>query len=258
MDNRDVVSQAAGAFRAAVQALAESLPNGFVEHGPGGALLAFTRSQIPALNGIVSVAATPDTTEIGLLCENAAKQAQGLPWSIRLRGEPEGALVGLAIAHGLGTVSQQPFMLRRLTGTRKETADGGSTGLVRPLRSDESETFAEVLGAAFGAPPAVITSLYTPAVLSLPFVRAYLAEVDGEPVAAGLGILTEQHVGLANIGTLPEYRRRGLARAITDTIVQDATHAGAHVAYLHSSDEAVPLFEWAGFHVEESWTAFTA
>ncbi|MFF3606770.1 GNAT family N-acetyltransferase [Streptomyces sp. NPDC002463] len=256
MDNRDVVSQAAGAFRAAVEALAESLPNGFVEHGPGGALLAFTRSQIPALNGIVSVAAAPDTTEIGLLCENAAKQAQRLPWSIRLRGEPEEALVGLALDHGLGTVSRQPFMLRRLTGTRKETAGGG--GPVRPLRSDESETFAEVLGAAFGAPPAVITSLYTPAVLSLPFVRAYLAEADGEPVAAGLGILTEQHVGLANIGTLPEYRRRGLARAITDTVVQDATHAGAHTAYLHSSDEAVPLFERAGFHVEESWTAFTA
>ncbi|MGW5565564.1 GNAT family N-acetyltransferase [Streptomyces tendae] len=254
------VSDAAGAFQAAVQALAEARPDGFVEHGPGGALLALTRSLIPALNGIVSVTPTPDTAEIGLLCQKAEKEVGTLPWSIRLRGEPDGELVALAAGHGLGTLSRQPFMLRGLTDGPATTEPGRAAEppLVRLLEDDEHETFAAVLGAAFGAPPAIITSLYTPTVLGRPFVRAYLAEVDGVPAGAGLAVLTRQHVGLANIGTLPDHRRRGLGRAITDTILADARAAGAHTAYLHASDETVPLFERAGFRTEESWTAFTA
>ncbi|MGP4045912.1 GNAT family N-acetyltransferase [Streptomyces sp. 2A115] len=257
MNNGDMVSGAAGAFQGAVEALAGALPNGFVELGPGGALLAFTRSQIPALNGIVSTAPTPDKAEIGLLGEKAAAQARGLPWSIRLRGEPDAEIVDLAAAHGLTTLTRQPFMLLPLEGARPVPEFDAITS-VRLLRNAEYETFATVLGAAFGAPPAVITSLYTPLVLGRPFVSAYLAEVDGVPAAAGLAILTERHVGLANIGTLPDYRRRGLGRAVTETILRDALAAGAHTAYLHSTDEAVPLFERAGFRTEESWASFTA
>ncbi|WP_121708917.1 GNAT family N-acetyltransferase [Streptomyces sp. E5N91] len=254
-----VSEAAAGAFQSAVRVLAQTRPDGLVEHGPGGALLAFTRSQIPALNGVVSVAPTPDTTEIGLLCEKAEGQAGGLPWSIRLRGEPDAELIALAASHGLGTITRQPFMLRRLTSGPATTESGRTAEQsVRLLREGEYETFATVLGAAFGAPPAIITSLYTPAVLGRPFVRAYLGETDGVPVGAGLAIHTDQHVGLANIGTLPEHRRRGLGRVIIDTILADARDAGAHTAYLHSSDDAVPLFERAGFRTEESWTAFTA
>ncbi|GEC02748.1 hypothetical protein SSP24_04030 [Streptomyces spinoverrucosus] len=58
---------------------------------------------------------------------------------------PGAEITDLAAAHGLATLTAQPFMLLQL--------------------DDEYETFAAVLGAAFGAPPAVITSLYTPVVL---------------------------------------------------------------------------------------------
>lgn len=252
------MSRAAGAFQAAVEALAGALPNGFVEHGSDGALLAFTHSQIPALNGIVSAAPIPDRAEIALLGKKAEEQAraQNLPWSIRLRGEPEAEIVDLAAAHGLTTLTRQPFMLLPLEDGRPGP-EFDATASVRPLRDSEYETFATVLGAAFGAPPAIITSLYTPLVLGLPFVSAYLAEVDGVPAAAGLAILSERHVGLANIGTLPDYRRRGLGRAVTEAILRDARAAGAHTAYLHSGDETVPFFERASFRTAESWASFT-
>ncbi|MCX4538866.1 GNAT family N-acetyltransferase (plasmid) [Streptomyces sp. NBC_00841] len=70
-------------------------------------------------------------------------------------------------------------------------------------------------------------------------------------------MVTERHVGLAAIGTLPEYWRRGLGRAVTETVLRDGRAAGARTAYLHSSDEAVPLVEQVGFRTEESWTSFT-
>lgn len=184
------VSLAAQAFQSAVEELAGVVPNGFCEHGPSGALLATTGSLIPALNGIMSADPAPDEAEIALLCMKAEAHIQGLPWSIRLRGEPEDGIVAVAADHGLTTLTRQPFMLLELEDDRAEQEPDRAPASVRPLRDDEHEVFADVLGAAFGAPPAIITSLYTPLVLGQPFVRPYVAEVDGVPAAAGLAILT--------------------------------------------------------------------
>jgi GNAT superfamily N-acetyltransferase len=258
MTNTDEAFRAAQAFQAAVAELAGVLPNGFHEHGPGGALLATTGSMIPALNGIMSADPAPDKAEIAQLCAAAEEHVQGLPWSIRLRGEPDDGIVAVAAEHGLTTRSRQPFMLLKLEGDRAGQESDPASASVRPLRDDEHEVFAEVLGAAFGAPPVIIASLYTPLVLGQPFVRAYVAKVGGVPAAAGLAILTEEHVGLANIGTVSDYRRLGLGRAVTEAILRDGYTAGARTAYLHSSEEALPLFEQAGFHTEEFWTFFTA
>ncbi|MGW1092634.1 GNAT family N-acetyltransferase [Streptomyces sp. NPDC002596] len=253
-----MVFEAAEAFQDATEALAGVLPNGFHARGADGTLLAVTGSVIPALNVIMSVATAPDRAEIGLLCEKAEPHLQQLPWSIRLRGEADEELAAIAAARGLTTRTQQPFMLLPLEDGPAAPQSGENSVTVRPLRNDEYETFAAVLGAAFGAPPAVITSLYTPFVLGQAFVKAYVADVDGVPAVAGLAVLTERHGGLANIGTLPEYRRRGLGRAVTEAALRDGRAAGARTAYLHSSDEAVPLFEQVGFRTEESWTSFTA
>lgn len=257
MTNSDTALEAAQAFQSAVEELSAAIPNGHRERGPGGALLATTGSLIPALNGIMSADPSPDKAEIALLCDAATPHVQSLPWSIRLRGEPDEGIAAVAADHGLRTRTRQPFMLLELEG-RPEAQESSKAISVRPLRDGEHEVFAEVLGRAFGAPPAIITSLYTPLVLSLPFVRAYVAELDGAPAAAGLAILTENHVGLANIGTLPEHRRAGLGQAVTERILHDGRAAGARTAYLHSSDEAAPLFERAGFHAAEFWTFFTA
>ncbi|MBZ9641841.1 hypothetical protein [Streptomyces sp. PSKA30] len=127
MTDNDVVSQAAGAFQAAVEALAGVVPNGFRERGPGGALLAITGSQIPALNGITSIAPAPDKAEIGLLSEKAEAHVQELPWSIRLRGEPGAEIVDLAAAHGLATLTSQPFMLLQLESGPVGLESGGAT-----------------------------------------------------------------------------------------------------------------------------------
>ncbi|WP_338704228.1 GNAT family N-acetyltransferase (plasmid) [Streptomyces sp. Q6] len=257
-----MVREAAEAFQAATEQLTDILPNGLHERGPNGALLAVTGSMIPVLNGIMSVSDVPDAEEIRLLCEKAEPHVQQLPWSIRLRGEAGEEITTLAARRGLSTRLQQPFMLLSLADGpevgRDQRQFGPESVTVRPLGDDEHETFAAVLGTAFGAPPVIISSLYTPHVLGQAFVKAYIAEADGIPAAAGLAIVTERHVGLANIGTLPDHRRRGLGRAVVEAILRDARAAGAHTAYLHSSDEALPLFEQAGFRTEESWAAFTA
>ncbi|MER5757072.1 hypothetical protein [Streptomyces sp. NPDC002088] len=139
---------------------------------------------------------TPDKAEIALLCDAAEVHVQGLPWSIRLRREPEEGVVAVAADHGLTTLTRQPFMLLKPADDRVAQESARESASVRPLRKDEHEVFADVLGSAFGAPPAIITSLYTRLVLSRPFVRAYVVRRGQCARRGGLAILTGEHVGL--------------------------------------------------------------
>ena len=63
-------------------------------------------------------------------------------------------------------------------------------------------------------------------VLDIPEVRLYLATVDGKPAGTAL-LYTECGVGCVDfVGTLPEYRRRGVASALTARAVADSHAMG--------------------------------
>jgi ribosomal protein S18 acetylase RimI-like enzyme len=76
----------------------------------------------------------------------------------------------------------------------------------------------------------------------------FAAYADGCPVAVGM----HQPVGLVSevvgVGTLPAYRRRGLACAITDLLVEDALSRGVTTVFLSADDDAVArVYERVGF-----------
>jgi len=54
-------------------------------------------------------------------------------------------------------------------------------------------------------------------------------------------------VGLWNVATLPEARRRGAATAVTLAALDDARSTGATMAVLASTDEALSLYQRLGF-----------
>lgn len=57
-----------------------------------------------------------------------------------------------------------------------------------------------------------------------------------------------------NIATVPAARRRGYGRKITERVVLDAFADGATAAYLHASEDGLPLYEAMGFRTVETWT----
>jgi ribosomal protein S18 acetylase RimI-like enzyme len=247
---------AAHAFKSAMERLVGVVPGATGRSGSQGTLLALTRSQIPALNVVMSTAKKPDAGEIAELAAVAAEEAGrlGFPWSIRLRGGPDEAIIRKAGEYGLTSESEQPFMVMPLTDASALPPEGGQVR-VRALRGNEYNDFAEVLAAGFGAPPLIISSLYTPAVLDTRGFTAYLAEADGVAVAAGLGVVVEGHLGVINVATTPQHRRKGHARIMVEKILKDGRASGAHTAYLHATDEAVGLFESLGFRTAETWTS---
>lgn len=77
----------------------------------------------------------------------------------------------------------------------------------------------------------------------------FLGLLDGEPVVAGaytapLDGFTE----LVGIATLAEYRRRGIASALTAAMIRTAFRAGVRIAFLGAADErAGRVYERVGF-----------
>ncbi|MEU0913263.1 GNAT family N-acetyltransferase [Streptomyces althioticus] len=261
MDHTSLASQAdsaAHAFGSAMERLVSVVPGATGRSCPQGTLLALTRSQIPALNVVMSTLKTPDAEEIADLAAVAAAEAGlgGFPWSIRLRGGPDEAITRKAGEYGLTGRSEQPFMVLPLQDAPTLPPKTGRVR-VRALSGDEYNDFAEVLAAGFGAPAVIISSLYTPAVLDAQGITAYVAEADGVDVAAGLGVVVEGHLGVINVATTPQHRKRGHARVMVERILRDGRASGAHTAYLHATAETVGLFESLGFRTAETWTSLT-
>jgi hypothetical protein len=244
---------AAAAFRSAIKLLAVTIPGSFVETGPNGTLLAVTHAAVPALNAVLSSAATPDAAEIAALAETAAKEAGQAPWSIRIRTEPSTAIRQTADKHGLTTAAQNAFMLLPLAD-RREVADIP----VRRVKGVEFKLFAQVLGEGLGAPPAVVEPIYTARVLDQPGISAYVAEDEhGTAVSAGVSFLNDGYLGIGNFATLPRSQGGGHWRAIAETMLRDGSAAGAHTAYAHAADTELAFYGELEFRNAGSWTTLS-
>ncbi len=77
--------------------------------------------------------------------------------------------------------------------------------------------------------------------------RTYLATVDGVPAAASALLVTEDTAGLYNVGTLPEFRHRGLGRLVSLAALHAGRAEGCTVGVLEASPEGAPLYRALGF-----------
>ena len=88
-------------------------------------------------------------------------------------------------------------------------------------------------------------------------LRWFFAKDSARVVASAAGffldgypseICVNRHVGyVAGVFVMPAYRRRGLARAVTQAAVDWLSEAGCKVVRLHSADHARAIYESMGF-----------
>lgn len=88
--------------------------------------------------------------------------------------------------------------------------------------------------------------LLPPALLARGGIDVFLAELDGVPVGAGIAAGDGAASGVYWVTTLPEYRSRGVGRAIMRAILR---HRDGAPVVLTSSPEGQPLYESLGFAV---------
>ena len=75
-------------------------------------------------------------------------------------------------------------------------------------------------------------------------------EAESRPLAMAIGAVQGDHMGLFDVLVMPEARRRGLARKITESLYAWAWGHGARFAYLQvvtTNEAAMPLYAAQGF-----------
>jgi ribosomal protein S18 acetylase RimI-like enzyme len=85
---------------------------------------------------------------------------------------------------------------------------------------------------------------------AMPKAGFALIEQSGEPMAMAIGVVDGEHMGLFDVLVMPQARRRGLARRVTESLYAWAWNEGARFAYLQvvaSNAAALPLYAAQGF-----------
>ena len=103
--------------------------------------------------------------------------------------------------------------------------------------------------------------VYFKETLPVEVFRVWIAEIEGEPIAS-IGLVVHSippsmfnRVGkegyIMNLVTLPAWRRRGIARALLEHVLDVLRSEGVPIASLHASRNGRSLYEDLGFKTRE-------
>jgi GNAT superfamily N-acetyltransferase len=146
---------------------------------------------------------------------------------------------------GLRRILLEPVMAVAVSELAEPTPPP-SVSLRRATTPENLAAAVDVEMAVFGTRRDIAQALVPPSVADHPRSRAYVATLDGEPVAGAHARRHERTVGIFGVGTLERARRRGIGAALTSFVVRD--HADvADLAWLESSDMGRPVYERLGF-----------
>ena len=161
-----------------------------------------------------------------------------------------------ALAGGLA-IGDHPLMVYRGGDLAAGDAD---VRLARP--DDDLATFSAVAAVGFAHPGTAVGAAGSAEVAlhagppddaqrerlrSGALTRA-VAFLDGRPVATGVHQPLDGVTEIAGVATLPSARRRGLGRAVTALLVDDAIRHGAEIVYLTAgSEEIARVYASLGF-----------
>lgn len=231
--------------------LAETLTTGW-SRDYGRTIALVTGMPIPTLNGVWAVRADTAAEDIEAGLDAVAES--GHPHCLEARESMRKQAAAVASRRGLIAGADIPLMA--IAGPAECTAPDGLA--IRALEPAEATVHCEVAGPAFGAPPELLAQLITPAVLELPEVTTYIGELDGRPAVTGVAVRLGEGVGIFNVATPPEHRRRGYGTAVTARALADGLAAGASFGWLQSSAEGYGVYEAMGFETIEHFPLWTS
>jgi ribosomal protein S18 acetylase RimI-like enzyme len=188
----------------------------------------------------------------------ATVRARQVPFLVRIRAGVDDAVVPRLLALGLledpdEAVPAMALSRSRPTSvpmpTRGPTAwrSGRSTG---PARRPPA-----VVADGFGMPEELARQLFA-AELDVPGIAAFTGWLDGRAVASAFGYTAGGTVGVYNVATVQDARRRGFGGALTRRAIADGVERGATVAILQTSRMGRRLYESLGFREIVVFRAF--
>ena len=159
-------------------------------------------------------------------------------------------LISVAEAAGFRSVYEMPEMVIAKRVEAPQLADGVA---IRQLTgAEDAEAYWRIAAAAYadvGFPPEVF-SFYKGLERLCPGRRralAFLADLDGDPVAIAMTIVNHGIAGIYWVGNLAEARGRGIGRAVSAAATNAGFDLGADLASLQASPMGEPVYRALGY-----------
>jgi GNAT superfamily N-acetyltransferase len=118
--------------------------------------------------------------------------------------------------------------------------------------------FRSILSQVFAISASEVNIVLGDRVLELPSVRHYLAKLGSIPIATTSLVLSGPMAGIWNVGTLAEYRRRGVAAELMHHAVSEALTFGYTSSMLLATFTGLPLYERLGYRTVSTVRMFEA
>lgn len=247
-----VVEDVVRSFMASMRTLWGAIPGAVWQESPD--LVRYsTGSRAARFNGIVVLGPLADEESAATWLEDLT--GAGIPHGILSRASAPPWVPGLAVWHRLGGMAEEPLMVHQHPAAIS-VPDGLSLTRVDPEDATEVAIAQELFAKGFEGRLEDLRVMMTADVLRCPGLSAYVGRLDGEPCTTGVAAVHDGHIGVFNIATPPEHRRRGHGHAVTAKVVAAGVAAGAHTAYLQASPMGLPVYERMGFRTVETWPTY--
>jgi len=231
--------------------VAERCRHGSARRRPG---LALASSGLPLAFLNVAFVTGPAADAAATVSEAAAFFAERpVPWLLRIRAGVDERFEEMAESAGLRYVDEVPGMA--LYPLRPPPERQFPLRIERERHPDGIAIFARVCADAFGRPPG-LADVFTPDLLAAPGLEAYLAWMDDAPVATAMLMRTGDVAGIYSVGTLPEWRGRGIGEAVTWHAVERGRELGCTMASLQASEMGQPVYERMGFRTVSRYRTY--
>jgi ribosomal protein S18 acetylase RimI-like enzyme len=210
-----------------------------------GLLITATKLRDPTLN-VGFVTREPSRPDETLDWVEAWFAARGLRPGIELRAEAFPAVESRLAARGYQVVVRRPAMTLQPVAVRP-AGDDPRIEVRRVVGDVALASFQAVQAEVFDIEPDVARAFLPRQAVETPGIVFLLATYGGVACATAITTTSEHGAGIVGVGTLPAYRRRGIARAVTTAAVTEGARRGADLAWLYPSAMARPLYEGLGF-----------
>ncbi len=175
--------------------------------------------------------------------------ARGRGFTILIRAHADADLAAAAAQAGLVAFGEMPAMV--LDHRLADAVPPRGIDLRPVTTADDVAAYGRVMGTAYatyGMPedvlPAMLGNLET---LRAPHIVAFVARVDGTPVAGAMTVVTHGVAGIYWVGTIPAARGRGLAELCTRAAGNAGFDLGGRIAVLQASPMGEPVYKRMGY-----------
>ena len=224
--------------------------------GEGYRVVSVPSFPIPLVNAVWSDGSDEGSVLRDLPAAVAEVEATGVRPAVIGREEVDARI--LDAARGLGLTAEE-----RIPGMAVEREAFRPVGPRPDVESRVVGSDAELLDIAldvtargFGAPREFFASLFATG-MRAEGLDIWLAFADGVPVSTATGLTRGGSVGIFDVATPPEHRRKGYGAVITAKAVEQGFASGASSAFLQSSDMGFPVYEALGFRTVTTYVVHT-